>query len=78
MKLTKRILCFALVLTLIFALCACGDDKNDSDDSASTNPGGFSTDPDGFYTQPSTQPTVDSGEGNLEGDNHFNDATLAW
>lgn len=71
MKLTKRILCFALVLTLIFALCACGDDKKDSDDSASTNPGGF-------YTQPSTQPTVNSEEGNLEGDNHFNDATLAW
>lgn len=71
MKLTKRILCLALVLALTFALCACGDDKKDSDDSASTNPGGFST-------QPSTQPTVDSGEGNLGGDVHFNDATLAW
>ncbi|MBR2320147.1 MAG: hypothetical protein IKA50_05140 [Clostridia bacterium] len=71
MKLTKRILCLALVLALTFALCACGKDKKENDDSASTNPGGFST-------QPSTQTTVDPWDGNLEGDNHFNDATLAW
>lgn len=71
MKLTKRILCLALVLALTFALCACGDDKKDSDDSASTNPGGFST-------LPSTDPTVDPWDGNIDGDVQFNDATLAW
>ena len=73
MKLTKRILCFALVLTLVFALCACGKDKEEKDDNT-TNPGGFSTPVDNG----ATQTTVGNDDGNLEGDNMYNDATLAW
>lgn len=73
MKLTKRILCFALALTLVFALCACGKNKEEKDDNT-TNPGGFSTPVDSG----ATQTTVDDWASNLEGDNMYNDATLAW
>ena len=73
MKLTKRILCFALALTLVFALCACGKDKEEKDDNTTT-PGGFSTPVD----TGATQTTVDDWASNLEGDQMYNDATLAW
>jgi hypothetical protein len=72
MKLTKRILCFALVLALIFALCACGKDEEKKDNS--TNPGGFSTPSDNSVPQT----TVDPLDGNLEGEDMFNDAELDW
>lgn len=73
MKLTKRILCFALVLTLIFALCACDKNKEEKDDNT-TNPGGFST----VVDPTTTQSVVDDWASNLEGDQMYNDATLAW
>ena len=71
MKLTKRILCFALALTLIFALSACGDD---TEKDKSITPDGSSVPTDHSVQQPAT----DDEAGNLEGDNMFNDAELDW
>ena len=71
MKLTKRILCFALVLTLVFALCACGDD---TEKDKSVTPDGSSVPTDNSVQQP----TIDDWASNLEGDNVFNDAELDW
>lgn len=71
MKLTKRILCFALVLTLVFALCACGKDK---EEDKSVTPDGSSVPTDNSVQQP----TTDDWASNLEGDNMFNDAELDW
>lgn len=76
MKLTKKLFCLALVLALTFALCACGKKDKENGTAVSTNPGGFSN--------PSSSPvegtpsSTAADEGNLEGDVHFNDATLAW
>ena len=67
MKLTKRLFCLALVLALTFALCACGkkdEQKNTATPSSSTSNTTSSSDP------------VD--DGNLEGDNMYNDAELEW
>ena len=36
MRLTKRILCLALVLALTFALCACGEKEPANDDTTPT------------------------------------------
>ena len=72
MKLTKRILCFALALTLIFALCACGQDKEEKDKGIT--PDGSSVPTDNSVQQPATDDEV----GNLEGDNMYNDAELDW
>ena len=71
MKLTKRILCFALVLTLIFALCACG---KDAEKEKIVTPDGSSVPTDNSVQQP----TIDDWASNLEGDNMFNDAELDW
>ena len=67
MKLTKRILCLVLMLTLMFALCACGEDEEDQK-SSGTNPGGFSTPSENSVTQ-----TTDDWAGNLDGENQYND-----
>ena len=68
MKLTKRILCLALALTLICALCACGkkaDDDKDGGNSSSS-------------TQPTTTTTAGDWEGNLDGENIYNDGEFDW
>lgn len=81
MKLTKRILCLLLVLALTFALCACGKKgktENINDDERSNNlpiPSDTTTSAKGDATTGSTAGTT---EGNLGGDVHYNDATLAW
>lgn len=36
MKLTKRILCLMLAMALTFALCACGGNSEDNDDTTPT------------------------------------------
>ena len=69
MKLTKRILCLLLAMTLAFALCACGEKEEEKKDENTGNTGGFVN---------QTQTTVDDWAGNLDGDNQFNDAELDW
>lgn len=74
MKLTKRLICLMLAVMLAFALCACGEKKieNKIENNIIV--------PSDTQTQTQTQPlpTVDPWEGNLDGENQFNDATLAW
>ena len=67
MKLTKRMICLALALTLIFALSACG--KKNKDDNKT---GGTTT------TENVTTTTTDDWGGNLDGDNIYNDGQLSW
>ena len=67
MKLTKRILCLALALTLIFALAACGKKNKDTNKNGTTN-----------TTEQVTTTTTDDWAGNLEGDNLYNDGQLSW
>lgn len=67
MKLTKRILCLALALTLICALCACGKKAEDDNKDGGTS-----------STQSTTTTTADDWAGNLDGENVFNDAELSW
>ena len=70
MKLTKRILCLALVLALTFALCACGKKDEEETKSTSTSaPIGSSN---------SVGGADDDWAGDLDGDQMYNDATLAW
>lgn len=69
MKLTKRILCLALVLALAVALCACGkkdEGKKESTPVASS----------GFTSSTAANSDDDDWEGNLEGENQYNDATF--
>ena len=74
MKLTKRILCLMLVMALAFALCACGEKKEDKKDAPKDN--GGTTTPSASETIPSIATTTNWAD-NLD-DSHFNDGELVW
>ena len=64
MKLTKRILCLALMLALAVTLCACGNKKDKQNNSGDN--GGVTT-----------TTTADDWAANMD-DNLFNDGELDW
>lgn len=69
MKLTKRILCLTLAVTLICALCACGKKADDNKDGGNTTT---------TTTQSTTTTTADDWGGNLDGENIYNDGEFDW
>ena len=62
MKLTKRILCLALMLALAVTLCACGNKKDDQNNGGDTG---------------ATTTTTADDWANMD-DNLFNDGELDW
>lgn len=77
MKLTKRILCLVLAAVLLFALCACGKKQDTTiEDERSNNlpiPSDSTTDTTLKGTTTTTEDWIQ-----MEGEEHFNDATMAW
>ena len=68
MKLTKRIVCLMLALSLMVALSACGKKTEENKNNGTTT----------TTTQSTTTTTSDEWESNLGGDIVYNDGEFDW
>ena len=68
MKLFHRIVCLALAVAMICTLCACGKKADDNNNNGTTT----------TTTEATTTTTTDNWEGNLGGENIYNDGEFDW